>query len=167
MRVRYAITVPSASQDSQLTILLLGLYYNLATSLCTTCPVGMYCPANSGIAYPCATGYYTTTTGSSSCQSCTAGSSCGNPASSPVPCTAGYYSPAASAYCLPCPSGYYTASTTSSACTVCPSNSMCSDPAVAPVACAAGLYSPQGAVSCTSCPVGEWKLIQKTPIGLD
>ena len=54
----------------------------------------------------CGNGTYANSTGLSSCKTCPAGYSCGDPRLTPKLCPDGFYSGDGFVYCLECPAGY-------------------------------------------------------------
>jgi hypothetical protein len=99
-----------------------------------------YCTAGTLSMIPCDPGYYTTSTGSSSCTVCPAGKFCRG-TSTTNDCPNGYYCTGDNK--TPCPAGTYMASatgaTSSSSCNACPAGSGCRVPNIK-ADCSAGFY---------------------------
>ena len=141
-----------------------GYYYS---SGCTICPAGSYCPDGVN-SYACSSGYYTTTTGQSSCTRTAAGYTWVSASVAPsTAVTSGSFSlpgSTASTACLAgdycpyttlnvefkCALGTYSTTTGKSSCTTCPQGSSCTYTSTATCS-PTTLYSPAGRPECFQC----------------
>ena len=114
-----------------------GEYSYAGSTVCSTCPLGYYCPTNStSEPIPCPDLTYTNQTGSFFCQPCPGGHQCSRNAT-PEACADGYY--ACSGSCFPCPAGY-----------------RCPDASELPVICSARYYTEGSSIDCSPCPKGHF-----------
>lgn len=84
-----------------------GLY---ASTQCSSCLAGFFCPLASTSMSSCSAGTYSPnngTTSSAGCLSCPAGYRCAASTSIPVACGVGFYSASGASSCTQCPAGYY------------------------------------------------------------
>lgn len=109
------------------------------------CPAGTASLGGTTLCTLCQLGTYANMTGSASCATCPAGSSCLDIAGAPVTCPSGTYSLSGEDLCSACPSGTYSQGGTSS-CLACPVGKYCADSAADPVDCQDGYYSAGGNV---------------------
>ncbi len=77
-----------------------------SVSFLQLCPEGFYCPNPTELPKACPLGYYSNSTGETTCKICPEGSRCDTVSSSPIACASGYYSAAGNITCTACPSGY-------------------------------------------------------------
>lgn len=122
--------------------------------LLDTCPTGSYSTTGSSTCTSCTAGTYSSTTGASSPSAC-------------VPCDQGSYSlsiaASSASTCIPCPSNTYFSGTgggNASVCVSCPvnSNSNPSSKNLGSCVCSPGYYGPNGG-PCSPCVEGMWCLV--------
>ncbi|KAL0230075.1 hypothetical protein PCE1_003639 [Barthelona sp. PCE] len=129
-----------------------------ASSACTDCPEGSYCPMASTAPIDCPAGSYSNSTNTESigpgsypaCQLCPAGYRCPLNTVDPIECGVGYYSDDGATSCIDCPQGKY-----------CPSNSTTLDDITNTYLCPAGKYCDLNTdhvptVGENSCPIGKY-----------
>ena len=184
-------TYQSLSTQSSCVQCTAGNYCTFGYSAGVACPVGYYCPAGTGIdtQYPCAAGYYASTTGLSACVACAPGTVCaaGSTADTTA-CPLYSYCPSASGYAPLCPGGTYNTGslslTSSASCTTCPAGFYCVDGRISDICaagylctggsptptpsdssgygslCPAGYYCPAGTTVAIACPSGTFNKLQ-------
>ena len=120
------------------------------------CPKGHYCPTRSARPLPCVPGYFSNTTGLSSCTICPSGYFCSGTTVNPLlfPCPSGHYCPAGlnQSDFYPCPAGTFnplTARRNIIECTLCTAGYFCDAPGLSAVSgdCEAGFYCPARSTS--------------------
>jgi len=155
-----------------------GQYLNLETCTMTPCPPGTYCPGATTEPIPCPAGKYqnlegqavcisclagtfSSTTGSTFCESCPAGKYQGEEGqTSCLNCPRGKYSDATgSIECASCPPGSYSDIIGSSVCTSCPAGTYQGQSGQDHCeSCLAGTFSSTtGSTYCESCPAGKYQ----------
>jgi len=129
-------------------------------AICTPCPAGTAqtsSPVVNVTSCPsCSPGYYTSTSGNTSCTQCPAGYSTNNGYTTCTSCSAGYYAGAGSLTCTSCSTGYYQANTGQNSCNLCGSGSSTNGGITSCTSCSPGYYQPNtGQTSCNTCPAGS------------
>lgn len=128
----------------------------LSNCFCSSCPAKYYCPGGTGAtSIACASGTYTSQTGSTECTQCRPGTySTGSGSSECFACTTGTYNTLwgsnSTSDCKTCAAGY-TSNIASTTCSICPVGTMAT-PGSTCNPCLQGKYNPSpGASICNQC----------------